>query len=127
MAEKIQVSAKLVKDENMQGVVDMLNGIAYACYWEDEFQEGWRNKVIVDLVAGSVMVGLDPVDVVEAFIRNDLIDPRTDDESTWERVDKVLRYTRRYCWDWLISPEDYVDKAKDPNALEGCLVEFVLV
>lgn len=127
MAEKIQVSKKLVEDENMQGIVDMLNGLAYACYWEGEFQEGWRNKVIVDLVAGSVMVGLDPVDVIKAFIDNDLIDPRTDDESTWERVDKVLRYTRRYCWDWLISPEDYVDRAKDPNAQEGCPVEFVLV
>ena len=126
MAEIISVNARLVKDRDLQGVVDMLNGLALACDRYNEFQEGWRNKVIVDLVAGSTMVGLDAYDVFEVFVRNDLIDPREDDEDTYDRINRVMNYHRRFDWNWLISPEDYVDVAKNPDIPEGP-VKFVLV
>ena len=126
MAEIISINKRLVDRDNLQGVVDMLNGIALACYWDGEFQEGWRNKVIVDLVAGSTMVGLNAYDVMEVFVCNDLINPNEDDEDTWTRVERVMDYKHRFCWNWLISPEEYVDKAKDPD-VPGGSVEFVLV
>lgn len=125
MVTTIKVDKTIVEKENMQGVVDMLNGLALACYWEDEFQEGWRNKVIVNLIAGSSLVGLDPLEVFSIFVENDFINPSADDEDTYKRVDKVMDYSRRFCWDWLISPDEYVDKAHDEN-IPGCPIEFVI-
>ena len=72
------------------------------------------------------MVGLNAYDVMEVFVRNDLINPNEDDEDTWTRVERVMDYKHRFCWNWLISPEEYVDKAKDPD-VPGGSVEFVLV
>lgn len=106
---EIKVSKEKVIDvDSAPDYISMMNGIAYACHEYAEYQEGFRNTIAVDLTVGSYMLGLDPFDVLNTFIKYGLIDPLMDDEAPIDRVRRVLLYDYNFDWDWMINPDSYV-------------------
>lgn len=107
--------------DTAQEYVDMMNGISYACHHYDEFSEGNRNRLAVDITVGSHKLGLDPFRMLDRFIDAGLIDPNRDDEDTEKRISNVLLYEKRFTWDWMIDPDEYVgychDFVYDPSEL----------
>ena len=63
--------------------------------------------------------------MLEAFVDANIIDPEEDDEDTYERVRRVLGYTRSFDWDWMIDPDSYANYGEglEDDDLE---VKFVL-
>ena len=114
-----EVTYRIVADElvcqetEAADYVDVLNGIAHACYKNDVFQEGNRNNVIVDMTVAAYMLGLSAMDVLDKFIEQGIIDPSDDDEDTYDRVKTVLEYTKSFSWDWMIDPDGWVTMAQD--------------
>lgn len=102
----------IAKDEVMcdedeaKRYVDVLNGLSYHCQ-EGGWRLGWRNEVIVNLTVSAYQLGLDAVEVLNKFIDNGLIDPATDDESTFARVSTVLDYSWRFDWGWMIDAAEW--------------------
>ena len=92
--------------------VDLLNGIAYACQRYDEYSEGSRNTVAVDLTVACYMLGLDALQILDMFVKASLIDPARDDQDPEGRVYRVLDYRYKFDWDWMIDPEQYLNIAK---------------
>lgn len=111
MAKKIiEVSKAKVRVDSkdlLNDYISMMNGIVYACSRYGKYRECYRNQIAVDLTVGSYMLGLDAFDVLNEFICADLVDPVSDDEEPSDRVDRVLNYTYRFDWDWMIDPDDY--------------------
>ena len=85
-----------------------LNGISYACHMYDEYAEGYRNTIAVNLTVSSYLLGMNAQEVLAEFIAAGLIDPKYDDESPTARVNRALDYRYRFGWDWMIDPEDYL-------------------
>lgn len=112
MAEKkvitVSKSKTIVDPSHAQGYVNLMNGISYACEKFNEYQEGYRNTVAVDLTVGAWMLGLDPFNVLAHFVEANVIDPLCDDESPNKRIDRVLAYAERFDWDWMIDPDDFL-------------------
>jgi hypothetical protein len=109
VTEEIKVSKEKVIDiDSAPDYINMMNGIAYACHEYAEYQEGSRNTIAVDLTVGSYMLGLDPLNVLDVFIKYGLIDPVMDDEAPIDRVKRVLLYSESFDWDWMINPDSYV-------------------
>lgn len=80
-------------DENdFSECAEMFNAIAYECQYNAGWHEGMRNTIAVDLCIVSHMLGLDPMEVYEAFKQEKLIDPVTDDEDTEERFQRICGY-----------------------------------
>ena len=128
MVIEIKVSKEKVIDiDSASDYINMMNGIAYACHEYAEYQEGFRNTVAVDLTVGSYMLGLDPLNVLDVFIKYGLIDPAMDDEAPNDRVKRVLLYSESFDWDWMINPEMYVGYVKKFQQPEGIPVTFKLV
>ena len=98
--------------DQMNDYINLLNGIAYACQSYDEYSEGYRNTVAVDLTVGCYMLGLDAHEVLERFVIAGLIDPSKDDEAPVDRVNRVLDYRHKFDWDWMIDPDQYLHMAK---------------
>lgn len=109
VTEEIKVSKEKVIDiDSASDYIAMMNGIAYACHEYSEYQKGFRNTVAVDLTVGSYMLGLDPLNVLDVFIKYGLIDPAMDDEAPNDRVKRVLLYSESFDWNWMIDPDMYV-------------------
>lgn len=89
-----------------QRYVYVLNGLSYHCQ-EGGWRLGWRNEIAVDLTVSAYQLGLDAVEVLNKFIDNGLIDPATDDQSTFGRVGTVLDYTGMFDWGWMINPTEW--------------------
>ncbi len=102
--------------------VDLLNGIAYACQRYDEYSQGNRNTVAVDLTVACYMLGLVDVQrILDMFIKASLIDPARDDENPETRVYRVLEYRYRFDWDWMIDPEQYLNVPKIYKDIDGLI------
>lgn len=102
--------------------VDLLNGIAYACQRFDEYSEGNRNTIAVDLTVACYMLGLvDVLRILDMFVKASLIDPARDDEDPESRVYRVLEYRYKFDWDWMIDPEQYLNIAKTYKDTDGLL------
>lgn len=126
----IEVKADKVRDfDNVHNYLNLMNGIVLACHKYGEYQEGRRNQVAVDFTVGCYMLGLNPLAILGTFIEKDLINPSNDDEDTYVRIDRVLDYTERFNWDWMIEPEAYVYGASKINGevLQELPVLFELV
>lgn len=95
-----------------QWYVDVLNGLAYACYQYDEFSEGYRNTVALNLTVSSYMLGLDPIVVLDKFVELRLIDPKDDDEDTYGRVYKAEEYRYKFDKDYMIDTDTYTRYAR---------------
>lgn len=87
--------------EALDDWVRVLNGIAYHCV-TDAYAKGWRNEIMVNMTVASCMLGIEPEDVLDDFVRTSLIDCSDDDEDPYDRMTKVLDYKRRFSWDWAI-------------------------
>lgn len=125
VTEEIKVSKEKVIDiDSASDYINMMNGIAYACHKNAEYQEGFRNTVAVDLTVGSYMLGLDPLNILDVFIKYGLIDPAMDDEAPADRVKRVLLYSESFDWDWMINPYSY---ANLPRYTKEIPVTFKLV
>lgn len=109
MVVKVSREDVRCEQDEIDKYLDVLNGIAFSCEHYDEFSPGSRNKVAVDLTVSSYMLGMDPIDVLDMFVNNDLIDYDADDEDTDKRVEKVLDYTEWFTYDWMVEPDDYAD------------------
>ncbi len=128
MVIEVKTKEMIVDVDQADDYINMLNGIAYACHKYDEYQEGSRNTVAVDLTVGSYMLGLNPLDVLDAFIKNGLIDPLMDDEAPINRVQRVMWYDESFDWNWMINPDSYVALyAKFPPQEKEIPVTFKLV
>lgn len=101
--------------------VDLLNGIAYACNRYDEYSEGNRNTVAVDLTVACYMLGLDALKILDMFVKAELIDPAWDDEDPEGRVYRVLEYRYKFDWDWMIDPEQYLNTPKTYEDTDGLI------
>lgn len=95
-----------------QRYIYVLNGLSYHCQ-EGGWRLGWRNEIAVDLTVSAYELGLDAVEVLNKFIDNGLIDPATDDQSTFGRVSTVLDYSWEFDWSWMIDPADWEKLGKD--------------
>lgn len=109
-----QTKVRIPKDDLINNIniideyVSLLNGISYACHRYDEYSEGYRNTIAVDLTVASYMLGLDAQEVLKEFVIRGLIDPLKDDEAPIARVDRVLNYRYKFDWDWMIDPDQYL-------------------
>lgn len=114
MAYEFKVSRKNAGcEENIvDDYVAVLNGIAVCCHKYDEYQEGYRNQIAVDLTVAADMLCLDPYVVLEEFEKAGLIRDYNDDEDPETRVSRVMNYSTRFCWDYMISPYNYVSASK---------------
>lgn len=90
-----------IVDSEVLDWVRVLNGIAYKCQ-NDGYCPGWRNEIMVNMTVASYMLGIEPEDVLDDFVRTSLIDCSDDDEDPYDRMTKVLDYKRRFSWDWMI-------------------------
>ena len=99
--------------EIAQEYVDMMNGISYACYKHDEFSPGHRNTLVVNITVGSYKLGLIPIGVLNEFIDAGLIDPSSDDEDTYERLERVMKYEETFTWNWMLDPDEYLGYCHD--------------
>ena len=108
MVIEVKTKEMIVDVDQATDYISMLNGIAYACHKYNEYQEGFRNTIAVDLTVGSYMLGLNPFDVLDAFVKYGLIDPLMDDEAPIKRVQRVMYYDESFSWDWMIDPDSYV-------------------
>ena len=93
--------------KSVEDYVNLMNGIVYDCYEYDGYDSGNRNTIAVNLTVGSVMLGLDPRTVLNAFMNAGLINPQRDDEKPWDRVARVMRYADRFNWEWMIDPDQH--------------------
>lgn len=97
-------------DEEMaEDYIKVLNGIIYSCVRYDEYSEGNRNKVALDLTVACYELGLDALEVLDKLVKIGAIDPQKDDEAPIIRVERALNYSHRFDWDYMIDPEDYVE------------------
>lgn len=94
-------------EDSINDYIAVLNGISYACHRFDEYCEGNRNTIAVDLTVAAYMLGLDAQAELREFIKAGLIDPLNDDDSPAARVDRVLNYRYKFDWDWMIDPGQY--------------------
>lgn len=101
-------STRLCDLSEVGDYVAMMNGIAKECHDHDFYCEGNRNWIAVDLTVGARMLGLDPFEVLDAFVKENLIDPNLDDEDTRDRIERVDGYDHAFDWDWMIEPDYFV-------------------
>lgn len=92
----------------------VLNGIVVDCM-ESGYRFGYRNQIMVNLVVSSYELGLDPTSVLREFMHNNLIDERMDDERPIDRLGRIMNYTDRFCWEWMVEPEMHVDYDQKGN------------
>ena len=115
----IEVSKeKVIDTDSAPDYINMMNGIVYSCHEYDEYQEGYRNTIAVNITVGSYMLGLDALSVLEEFINAGLIDPNKDDEYPSDRIKRALFYNESFSWSWMINPETYVKFSKSANSAE---------
>lgn len=116
----------LCDEDDVQDYVDVLNGIVYECV-HDNFREGYRNQVAVDLTVAADMLGLDANDVLNKLFKESVINPLDDDEDTCRRVETVLDYRRRFDWEYMIDPEHYVAVARaHADDIKVMPVQFII-
>lgn len=123
--ETIKIARDEVLTEEEQDYVDILNGIVYDCYQQDGFTEGCRNQIAVDLTVAAHMLGLDPMLLLRKLVDAKVIDPTKDDEDTFERVSRVMLYSDRFGWDYMIDPEAYLAASMENDGTK-VPVTFVL-
>lgn len=121
---KIKKADCLCNDEEVTDFLDVLQGIAYACD-AGKYSEGYRNEIAVNLTVSAHMLGLEPKDVLDAFMDEEIIMEADDDEYPHDRVETVLGYHRRFDWTYMLDPMAYKAYA---IAMRGnpCPVTFVL-
>lgn len=93
-------------EDDVTSYAAVLNGIVKECsfgYW----CEGFRNRVIVDMAVASWMLGIDPETTLDELVKAQVIDPAVDDEDTYDRLSRVMRYTESFEWAWMIDPDEY--------------------
>jgi len=115
----------LIDEDSVGEYVDMLNGIVQWCRGGG-WTHGYRNTVAVDLTVGCVMLGLDPLEVLDKLVYADVIRSGEDDEDTAERIKKVMDYQALFDWEWMINPEMFVEEACEYGT-KGMPIEFRLV
>lgn len=98
----------LADEEHALIYLSILNGIVYDCHQQNGFTEGYRNQIAVDLTVAAHMLGLDPEDVLQKLVDAKVIDLSKDDEDTFERVRRVMQYSDRFSWDYMIDPDAYL-------------------
>jgi hypothetical protein len=98
--------------------LSILNGIVYDCHQQNGFTEGYRNQVAVDLTVAAHMLGLDPDDVLQKLVDAKVIDLSKDDEDTFERVRRVMQYSDRFSWDYMIDPDAYLTANMENDGTE---------
>lgn len=121
---EIKKDSVACNDEEVTNFLDVLQGIAYACD-SGEYAEGQRNQIAVDLTVSAYMLGLDPDDVLNDFMDEELITEADDDEYPTDRVSKVMEYYRRFDWEYMIDP-DYYSHYERPKE-RRCPIVFTLV
>lgn len=124
---KVDPGEARVSGETLDLYVKMMNGISFCCSEYGEYDEGYRNKIAVDLTVGSYMLGLDAKEVMGIFIGEGIIDPDNDDESPTSRVITILDYSHRFEWNWMINPDGYIPYGADTDTdTEDYKVLFVI-
>ena len=98
--------------------LSILNGIVLDCYQQNGFTEGYRNQIAVDLTVAANMLGLDPEDVLQKLVDAKVIDLSKDDEDTFERVRRVMQYSDRFSWDYMIDPDAYLTANMENDGTE---------
>jgi len=116
MQKIILVDPKHVRcdEDEIDRYLAVLNGIVVDCM-ESGYRLGYRNMIMVNLVVSSYELGLEPETVLNEFKRNVLIDDRMDDERPIDRLNKIMKYTDSFCWEWMIEPEMHVDYDQKGN------------
>lgn len=109
---RINPEGEEVDLDTAQWYANVLNGLAYACYQYNEFSVGYRNTVALDLTVSSHMLGLDPIRVLDKFVELKLIDPKDDDEDTYDRVYKAKEYWHRFDKEYMIDANTYARYAR---------------
>lgn len=110
----------LLSKEEIDDLVSVLNGIVNACFWGHIFIPGNRNEIILNMTVSSWLLDLDPIDVLEMFIKHGVIDIEKDDENTRTRVYRMLDYTEKFSWDYMLDPEYYKNESRkisDPDTV----------
>lgn len=118
MARVFEIDKAKVREKDEDFIdyfIDVMNGLVYYCQECVGYSAGHRNEIALNMTVGSYMLGLYPQDVLAAFIENDLMSQRTDDEDPRERVRRALEYRFRFDWDYMLNPEFYEDWANSSD------------
>lgn len=120
MTEVINISKDeaMIDEDSLQDYVDLLNGIVYDCDYNDQYSpySGCRNEIAVCLTVAAHELGLDSEDVMRKLIDKKIIDPDKDDEDPIVRVRTILDYSRRFSWEWMLSPGYYAVRGRTAKA-----------
>ena len=116
MQKIILVDPKHVRcdEDEIDRYLAVLNGIVVDCM-ESGYRLGYRNMIMVNLVVSSYELGLEPETVLHEFKKSLLIDDCMDDERPIDRLNKIMKYTDSFCWEWMIEPEMHVDYDQKGN------------
>lgn len=123
---KIDKGQVLCDDEDIKGYLDVLNGIAYDCWHNHGFEQGWRNTIAVDLTVAAYELGLDPKKVLDEMVKENVICLFDDDEDTYVRISTVMDYKGRFSWSWMIDPDIYQGIGEEHTFDERMPVRFEL-
>ena len=119
------VKDEAVDSENVDGYVDILNGIIVDCFKYGAYRQGRRNTIAVDFTVAAHMCGFDPLTELRLFWKHGLINDINDDEDSESRVERVMEYDRDFCWEWMIDPDDFVELAEEHTS--DMPLKYVLV
>ena len=125
MVHMRDVDKDVAEDPGCVELVQMLNGLATFCM-DGGYSEGNRNEVAVNLAVASTLARLTAEDVLRAFMDAGLISYDDDDESPVVRVQKVMDYSTRFSWDYMIQPEFYSQYWRH-NSTRVPPIRFILV
>ena len=93
-------------EDMIESYVNALNGIIYVLD-QYGYVEGNRNTIIVDMTVASYMLGIDPYFMLDRLKSYLFIRDCNDDELPIGRVNKVMDYTKRFDWDWMIDADTF--------------------
>ena len=118
-----------LSDDDAASLIDILNGLVYLCAHHNWFSPGHRNEVILNITVSAWMLGLNPENTLDEFVSINIIDPHKDDEDTFTRMRRMLNYTDRFSFDYMMNTtiyESYGHMIGSPD-LRKWPIEFKLV
>lgn len=114
----------LCDEDSIESYVNVLNGIIYHLE-KKGYVEGERNEMIVNMCVAANMLGIDPYLMLDRLKAYRLINDKDDDDLPITRVNRVMNYTNRFSWDWMIDASWYDSHgAKHAHELYNLKIEI---
>ena len=103
---KIDMDKVNCKPREINTFLDIVNGIAVFLY-DEGYEEGCRNNVMVDLVCALGILGFPWDEVIQTM--DCLCFFMGDDEDPLDRAERIAGYDKQFSWGWMIDPSSWID------------------